>query len=174
MINERADPDAGIAGYQELVNFEIDAVTFAADWGHCDQMSSHLANLVSYKRRDPLFYSNLLSSVLNELLEIAFRMHAPGGHVACRIMHAGPADRIMVTIPSDTKVKSFFEEAVALTREGDVRDRYVNCLLDEEAFDMRTGLLELAVDYQARLSVEPDGEGAIRLVADLVLEGPET
>ena len=161
-------------GHERLMHFEIDGGTFGSDWGHCGQISSHLARLVSHKRKDPLYYSNLLSSVLNELLEMAFRVHGTGGRVACTIFHAGAADRIVLEIPGDDSVQRFFEEAIALTRRSDVGERYVASLVDESGFDTRVGLLELAVDYKATLSVEKNGAGAVRLVTDLVLEEPQS
>ena len=161
-------------GYRELVKFEMDAGAFGSDWGHCGLVSSHLAGLVSFKRRDPLYYANLLSSALNELLELAFRKHVAGGRIGCAILHAGGQDRIVVEIPCDDEVRDFFEDAVGLASGSDVAERYVGCLMDEGGFDLRVGLYELAVDYRARLGLERAGADAIRLVADVSLDEPET
>lgn len=158
------------AGYQELIRFELDVDNFAADWGHCGLISSHLASLVSHKRRDPHYYANLLSSALNELFEVAFRVHGPEGAIGCAILHDGPADRIVMDIPCDARSLRFYEEAITLSRSADVAALYVGCLLDERNFDPRTGLFELAVDYQARLAIENATSGALRLTVDLTLE----
>jgi len=156
-----------------LIRIEIDSGTFGSDWIHCGLMSSHLASLVSHKRADPLYYANLLSSALNELLELAFRVHAGPGTVGCTVLHDGPRDRIVVDIPCDADGRSFYAEAVAATRDEDIARRYLNCLLDEEDFDPRTGLFELAVDYRATLALEDGPPGGVRLVADLLLDGPQ-
>lgn len=159
--------------YRELIRFEIDSGTFGSDWVHCGLVSSHLASLVSHKRSDPLYYANLLSSALNELLELAFRIRAGSGTVGCTVLHDGPRDRIVVDIPCDAEGRAFYAEAVAAAQGADIAELYLGCLLDEAEFDPRTGLYELAVDYRAALALEEAPGGAVRLVADLVLDGPQ-
>jgi hypothetical protein len=126
--------------------------------------------MVSHNRADPLLYSNLLSSALNELLETAFRTHQGRGEIACSVSRAGQLDRIELTIPCDAAVRDFYRQALDALRRDDVAERYVDALLAEGALDPRIGLLELAVDYKARLSLGSTAADTVRLVADLALE----
>ena len=42
---------------------------FAADWRHCDLLSNYVSHVVSFDKPDPFVFSNLLSTVINEILE---------------------------------------------------------------------------------------------------------
>ena len=86
------------------------------------------------------------------------------------VSRAGPVDRIELTIPSDEAVRGFYDEAVEIVRSDDVADRYFEALLAEGALDPHIGLLELAVDYKAQLSVKSGSAETVLLVADLALE----
>ena len=148
----------------------MQADVFGADWTHCDHLSSYVARMVSHNRADSLLYSNLLSSALNELLETVFRAHATEGTFRCRIWRSGATDRVELVIPCKADQRNFYLDTVALARDADVAERYRGMLFADSQFDTRTGLLELAVDYEAAITVEPEGEDAIRLTTDLVLE----
>jgi hypothetical protein len=156
--------------FTPLVEVDMDASVFGASWSHCDHLSSYVARMVSHNRSDSLLYSNLLSSALNELLETAFRTHAAPGKFRCRLWRHGAVDRVELIIPCQAEQVQFYLETIAMARRTDAVERYRNMLFSEDSFDTRTGLLELAVDYAAEISASPDGEHAIRLIADLTLE----
>lgn len=162
----------GDAEFKTLLEIAMGAEVFASNWSHCDRIATYVAKLVSHNRTDSLLYSNLFSSALNELLETAFRAHRGDGDIACSISRAGPVDRIELTIPCDEALRSFYAGAIEDVRRADVGERYVEALLSEGSLDPRIGLLELAVDYRAELSLKPEKSGAVRLVADLALEEP--
>jgi hypothetical protein len=52
----------------------------------------------------------------------------------------------------------------------DIEDRYRAALFKEGPMEASVGLLELAVDYGADLSIEVMPRAAVRLVAELSLE----
>jgi hypothetical protein len=160
----------GEVEFDTLLELAIRADVFSADWGHCSRIATYIARMVSHKRADPLLYANLLSSALNELLETAFRSHSGTGEIVCRVARAGAADRIEITIPGDDPVRAFYRDAIDSVRRSDAAEHYIHALLAEDALDPRIGLLELAVDYEARLSLSEETASAIRLVAELELE----
>ena len=51
---------------------------FTAEWRHCDIVSNYISRAASFNRADAFLYSNLLSTVVNELLEVAFWHHDSG------------------------------------------------------------------------------------------------
>ena len=167
-----ADPrtSEGDAEFRTLLEIAMGAEVFSSDWSHCDRLATYVARMVSHNRTDSLLYANLFSSALNELLETAFRAHRDVGEIVCSVSRAGPVDRIELTIPSDKSVQVFYDEAVEIVRSEDVADRYFDALLAEGALDPHIGLLELAVDYKARLSLKSGSPETVRLVADLALE----
>lgn len=160
----------GGADFKPLFEMALGVEAFASNWAHCDKIATYVARLVSHNRTDSLLYANLFSSALNELLETAFRAHRGGGELACHVSRSGPVDRIELTIPCDEALRGFYTRAIEELSGDDVSERYVAALLADGALDPGIGLLELAVDYKARLSLEPGDDDAVRLVADLALE----
>lgn len=165
--------ESNAGGFAPLIELDMDIRTFASDWGHCDRMSSYIARMVSHNRADSLFYSNLFSSAFNELLETVFRTHGSDGSFSCRVSRRDELDRIELTVPCSEDQIAFYRAAVALTEQADVVDRYRQMLFAEDALDPRTGLLELAVDYAAKIFVAPAGDSMIKITIDLALEPRE-
>jgi hypothetical protein len=126
--------------------------------------------MVSHNRTDSLLYSNLFSSALNELLETAFRAHGSGGSLVCSVLRRGPTDRIELTVPCDDESAGFYAATMARMNRPDVEDQYRDSLYADGPLDPGVGLLELAVDYQAAMTLQPASDKSVRLVADLTLE----
>jgi hypothetical protein len=154
-----------------LVEIDMTAQDFAADWAHCDLISGYVARMVSHNRTDSLRYANLLSSALNELLETAFRSHDGAGRFACRIERNGAADRVRLTLPCSAEQAHFYREAIAAVHRASAAETYRGLLFAQGPVDPRIGLFELAVDYAAGISVDEAGPQRLRLTADLMLEG---
>ncbi len=162
------------SGFQPLLQFDVDARVFGSNWLYCDRISSYIAQMVSHNRPDSFVFSNLFSSALNELLETVFHARKAAGELRCRIMRDGPIDRIEIVSSCSEADRRFYMDAVEDARAPDASEAYLNALFSEGPLDRRIGLLELAVDYEAELSVEPVENDAIRLIVDLVLDGQTT
>jgi hypothetical protein len=158
------------ADFKPLIDVDMEIGVFGSSWTHCDRISSYVARMVSHNRTDSLLYSNLFSSALNELLETIFRTHEGAGHFSCSVRRRGNIDRVELLIPCGAGQTRFYRDAVALVHGPDAADRYREMLFAEERLDPRVGLLELAVDYAADISVEILSDDTIRLIADLALE----
>lgn len=157
-----------------LLHFDLEPSTFVADWRHCDRIANYLAGLASFDRVDSFLYSNLFSTVLNELFEIVFCQHAPVGRVSCALSRSGATDRIELEIPAGEPEREFYRRGVAAAQSPEVRDVYRISLLSGEYPDQvkAIGLLELAADYNAQIKIEePQGSNLLRLVVDVSLEG---
>lgn len=153
-----------------LLEFDMDMGGFASNWAYCDRLSTYFARMISHNRSDSLLYSNLFSSALNELLETVYRLHQPQGGFTCSVSRKGPSERIALTIPVDEETAGFYRKAVDILNETDVTNRYHTALFSDGPLQPNIGLLELAVDYAARFSIEPADGNAIRLIAELTLE----
>lgn len=143
---------------------------FSSEWVHCDRISSYVARMVSHNRTDSLLYANLLSSALNELLETVFSNHGSGGDFICRIRRSGDKDVIELTLPCDETALRFYTDAAGLLERDDLAEVYRTALFSAGRQDPRLGLLELAVDYQAKISIAPAGR-QLTLSAEMMLEG---
>lgn len=158
------------ADFELLLKVELDIDAFASDWAYCDRLSSYAARMVSHNRADSLLYSNLFSSALNELLETVFRSHRPGGAFVCSILRRGGMDRIELAIPCGPEDVGFYRQAMETVVQDDAAEQYRTALFAEGPLDPGIGLFELAVDYEAAMSVERLNDNSIRLVADFALE----
>lgn len=148
----------------------IGADLFASDWSNCDRIANYVANLVSQRRTDSLRYANLFSSVLNELLETAFRRHHAPGEIACTVYRGAPGDSIELSVPCDDATRMFYESAVAEACRADVAERFFTMMLGEQPFNPQIGLMALAADYQAKLALDASDGDRVTLTVDFVID----
>ena len=154
-----------------LVELTLETDAFARDWSHCDQIANYLGQLVAHDRPDSFLYANLLSTVLNELFEAVFARHHAHGAVRCTLARNGRHDRVELLIPADAAVRAFYKESVAAAQAGDVAEAYTRALLGKESPAGLLGMLELAADYGAQLSVEESASGEeIHFILQVTLE----
>lgn len=171
MANSRAnDVEENIS---PLIGVSLYLDTFTSDWTNCDRIATYIARVVSHDRSDSLLYSNLFSSALNELMETAFRANGRTGRLQCQVLRSGRRDRIELVIPCDAEARHFYESAMVRLHADDVPEQYMEALFSRSQIDPHIGLLELAVDYKARLSIRPAPDDSICLTADFVLEDGE-
>lgn len=144
---------------------------FTADWLQCDRVANYLARTVSSDRPDTFLHANLLSTALNELFEIAFIQHRAGGKITCELSRNGPADRVELTIPVAPEHRAYYRQQVGHVRSGNVSELYSRVLLGESAPDTAIGLLELAADYDAHISLDESLDDAhVKLIVEMQLE----
>jgi hypothetical protein len=166
-------PSEGISsnsGLPQMIHLDLDIKDFCTDWTHCDLMSGYIARMVSHNRLDSLLFSNLYSSALNELLEAVYRTHGSGGKLQCAVQRDGNVDRIELTFPADEQTYKIYETAIAKVNGEDAETLYLEALFADAEPDASLGLLELGVDYGARLAIGRSEYGRMSLVAELVLE----
>jgi hypothetical protein len=159
-----------MSGTDQLLEVSMEIKDFSSDWLHCDRISSYFAEMVAHNRADSLLYANLLSSALNELLETVFSNHGPDGQFNICIKRSGSRDVIELTLPCDDPTLQFYTAATTLLQRGDVKDVYQSALFSSGEQDSRLGLLEVAVDYQAKISIKPKGD-RLTLLAEIMIEG---
>ncbi|QPC91737.1 ubiquinone biosynthesis methyltransferase UbiE [Mesorhizobium sp. INR15] len=162
---------AGEPTFEPTIQVDMEIKAFVSAWRHCDYVSTYMARMISQNRSDSVRHSNLFSSALNELLEVAFRTRHAGGDLACRVSRHGATDRIELTFPCVPGDRQFYQEAVSQVAGFEARERYLSSVSGDLAPSREVVLLELAVDYNATFRVEEAAGDAIRLVVDLPLEG---
>lgn len=159
-----------MSGMKPLLEISMGMDAFSSEWLHCDRISSYVARMISHNRADSLLYANLLSSALNELLETVFINHGPDGAFSCRVCRDGGTDLIEITLPCDEKTGKFYSEAASRLASGNVAETYQAALFSAGPPDPHLGLLEIANDYRAKISIAPGG-GKLTLAAEMTLEG---
>lgn len=154
----------------QMIHLDLDIREFCSDWTHCDLMSGYLARMVSHNRLDSLLFSNLYSSALNELLEAVYRTHGKTGKLDCAVQRRGNLDRIVLTFPADEETFRIYEDAIRKVDAENAEALYLEALFADQEPGASLGLLELGVDYGARLAIDRCEDGRMRLIADLALE----
>jgi hypothetical protein len=156
--------------FQAMIQIDMKIENFISSWTHCDYISSYLARVISHNRSDSVRYSNLFSSAINELLEVAFRTRHPSGELACKVSRQGKTDRVELTFPCTPEEREFYEQALLEIEGPGVRQRYLNSVSGDLAPSREVVLAELAIDYNAALRLESGDNDVVTLVVDLPLE----
>lgn len=155
--------------FEPLIEVAMSAQAFSAHWAQCGHIATYIARAVSHNRTDSTLYSNLFSSAVNELLELAYRNHRGDGLVQCRVLRREEVDRIEISIPSDPSRGRFLLNAVEQLSSPGSEARYLSALTSDAGYP-DVGLLELALDYGASISARAEGAEQIKLTVDLRLE----
>ncbi|WP_245425896.1 ubiquinone biosynthesis methyltransferase UbiE [Rhizobium sp. J15] len=159
------------AAFKPLLRFEMDMATFLSDWQHCDQLSTFVARMISHNRTDPIRHSNFFSFALNELLEVSFRGASPQGSIDCAVYRRDATERVRLSFTCPAEQREFYREAVSRTRQKDALARYLSAISMDQAPNREVILLDLAINFDARLRLEEPAPASITLVVDLPLEG---
>jgi len=164
----RANADG--SAFEALIQFDMEIETFTSNWAHCDQLSTYLARMISHNRSDSARHSNLFSSAMNELLEVAFRARHTDGELECKVLRSGNWDRIELTFPCTQDERNFFKEALAQTAADDTLERYLFSVSVDMAPGREVVLAELVINYEALIRIADVGGNRINLIVDLPLE----
>ena len=136
-----------------LIKATLALDAFSSDWKHCDQTANYLAQFVSADRPDPSVFSNLLSTVLNEILEVIYGHHPGMGSALVAIGTVRQEIHIEITLPVDDTTRRFYAEALDPLKTEDPAVLYQRELerLYSGPPHPAMGLYELAADYGAKI-----------------------
>ena len=156
---------------KKVCDISLDLEGFTAEWRHCDVVSNYMARASSFNRADAFSYSNLLSTVVNELLEVVFWHHGPGGTLSLEIWDRPPETVIELSFPVEVATKRFFTELVAAIEDGDPQSLYLDELAREPADPSSMSFYELASNYNAKIGLEDQGKDLVKLTLAVNLNG---
>src|SRR5262245_59031276 len=109
--------------YAPALEVTISTGAFESNWANCERVSSYVAKAVSHNRPDPLLHYNLLSSALNEIMELAFRAHAPGTAITCSVLRREGVDRVVLSVPGSEELSAAYRKMVGEAVEGNSAER---------------------------------------------------
>ena len=128
---------------------------FIADWRRCDQLSNFLAESFSLVKADPFAFSNMLSTIINEVLETIFYHNAGWGSLLLQLSEENVATVLLAEFAVDDRARSLYERIAATLATQDPVALYEQLLFQVSSADTRDiCLYEIAADYGARLTVE--------------------
>ncbi|MGD9971966.1 MAG: hypothetical protein AB7S77_02775 [Desulfatirhabdiaceae bacterium] len=144
---------------------------FVADWRRCDQFSNFLAESFSLAKADPFAFSNMLSTIINEVLETIFYHNAGRGSLTLQLTEEDMATVFRAEFAVDSATRSMYEDIVSTLANQDPVRLYEQLLFHVSSADTRNiCLYEIAADYGVRLAVENGSQkGLICLVVHMDL-----
>ena len=144
---------------------------FIADWRRCDHLSNFLAEAFNLVKADPFAFSNMLSTIINEVLETIFYHNTGKGSLILQLTEENAITVLRAEFSADERIRSLYEEIVATLTAHDPVALYEQLLFQASSVDTRDiCLYEIAADYGARLTVENGSKsGSICLAVHICL-----
>ena len=118
-----SDSTAQTSPMKQLITLRLGAAGFGQHWKHCALVSNYLATFTSELLDKSEVHANLVSTVLNELLEVVFRRNAGVGQVSITL--TGDDERLVVkiSVPVDEKDRAYsIVEMAELVARSDVEE----------------------------------------------------
>jgi hypothetical protein len=107
---------------------------------------------------DPERHATMLSTFVNELLEIVYRNHAGDGQIELTFRKKGGRVLLQATVPINESQRMFYRMAVQLVSQPDLKNWYRARLEDPaEGEDTMLGLLELVAVYGCNVAMTENG-----------------
>jgi len=138
---------------------------FTQDWRHCDQTSNYLAQLVGVSHPQAKRYINLLSTILNEMLEVIFRQNKINdvkGSMNISIKQEGNYVFTTFDMPVNELEKDFFIQTIESINQGDSKAIYQQALQttvinnkDNEAC-LPLGLYDVVANYDVKIHYQTE------------------
>lgn len=144
-----------------IISANVSVTGFGKRWSHCHQLANYFARYASANEGDPERHSTLLSTFFNELFEAIYRNHAPNGFIKIEFTRTSGRVLVRAEVPTTPQTEHFYRHAVELVNQPDpmswYRERLEYDAPEEEVTSL--GLLELAVVYGSKLSVDGLDDG---------------
>jgi len=155
--------------YRMIMAAKFSGNGFARQWSHCHLVANYLARYVSANEGDPERHATLLSTFVNELLEVVFRNHAEDGEIEVIFRKRGRQVVLQLTIPVTDQHRVFYRMAVTMVNQPDLKN-WFRARLEEpsEGEDSMLGMLELVAVYTCTFTLaEPAGSNCLSLFLEL-------
>lgn len=153
---------------KQLISMRLGAAGFAQHWKHCDLVANYLAAFTSEILHKSDVHANLVSTVLNELLEVVFRRNAGQGEIGIVLKGDGIKVVVEISVPVAEEDRRFYEDMTKLVQRHDRDELHRQQLADPDETgeqNLSLSLLELAAVYDAVLEVQSvDDAGPLLLM----------
>jgi hypothetical protein len=155
--------------YRMIMAAKFTVNGFARQWSHCHLVANYLARFVSANEGDPERNATLLSTFVNELLEVVFRNHADEGEIEIIFRKRGRHVVLQLVIPVTDQHRIFYRMAVKMVNQPDLKS-WFRARLEEPADgeDTMLGMLELVAVYTCTFTLaEPAESNRLSLFLEL-------
>ena len=141
-----------------VVAVQFSANGFADNWLHCQQLADFLARVAASDRYDSEHHATLFSHFLNELLEVVFRLHAPGREIFVHVFKTGDELLIELRIPIDPETEQAYHDLFGALGDGDTREFLRKHIqkIPAKGPQHETAFLELAGIYHMKIDLQSE------------------
>lgn len=155
--------------YRMIMAAKFTVNGFVRQWSHCHLVANFLSRYVSANEGDPERHATLMSTFVNELLEVVFRNHAGEGEIDVIFRKRGRHLVLQITIPVLDQHRIFYRMAVKMVNQPDLKS-WFRARLEEpaEGEDTMLGMLELVAVYACTFTLaEPTASNRLSLFLEL-------
>ena len=155
--------------YRMIMAAKFTVNSFARQWSQCHLVANYLSRFVSANESDPERHATLLSTFVNELLEVVFRNHAEDGEIDIIFRKRARDVVLQFTIPVADQHRVFYRMAVNLVNQPDLKSWFRARLREPaETEDTMLGMVELVAVYACTFTLpEPAGSNRLSLFLEL-------
>lgn len=153
----------------EELSLRFVPLAFVTEWSRCGQTADYLARFLAYEFGNRENAVNVLSTVINELIENAVKFSADkAGLAEISVRQFGEYVSITTRNSANESQAESFREIAAGINAGDPEELFAQRILHPPATGgAGIGLIMLRKDYEAQLnvSIAPDaGQAGLRIV----------
>lgn len=151
------------------VNYKLDK--FTQDWRHCDSSANYLAQLVSSSSTDPTKMFIMLSTVINELLEVIYYMHNDDNHLRIDVKKLDEnliVDFGLTLAEQQLQMFDGFFNKLANEQAKEIYLSEMNHLQNGKEVHPFIGLFEIIADYKVLLALRKNThESVLRMTMSI-------
>lgn len=146
---------------KQLITMRLGAAGFAQHWQHCDLVANYLATFASGLLQRSEYHAILMSTVLNELLEVVFRRNAGTGQIGISLSSDDRQLVVEILVPVNETELAFYQEMAELVTRTDIAELHRQHIMQPYSDDrsLTFSLLELAANHNAVLHVQMADDG---------------
>jgi hypothetical protein len=144
-----------------LLSVSYEMEKFSSDWRHCDYSASYLAQLISSRASDPTNQSIMLSTVINELLEVIYHLKEKSKSLMIEIKDSGSDIIIDFCLSMSETNQLLFTSFFNCNDTTQLKKVYLSELkrvVNNEEAHRFIGLYEIIADYDVQLSYQKKSE----------------
>lgn len=130
-----------------LCSISFPVAAFVSDWNHVDQIADYLASTTSIDKLESFRYGNLLSTLINEILETIHLSDRPDSTAEIEISTEGQRVEIDMHLDSNDGVVAFYQKIIQQISRGSGEKLYREYLFSK-SHHHELGILGIYTHYQ--------------------------
>jgi hypothetical protein len=86
-------------GFEDMASLVVDAHLFRKEFRLCDKISDYLSDIIAQTHQDAARFASFCSALINEVLELAFRLLEGAGQIGFTVTKSPETVRLKVAFP---------------------------------------------------------------------------